>query len=235
MAKLDGSIKFQGTFGEMTAVHSRTYGKHVRAARGTHKPARVNDAMKKSSGVLVAANKVAKAIKDPLDTFSVGFKDGTMWFRLVSFAKRQLKHKRTVNFNALKSFEFNDRNKFRYLFSTKIKASIPASGERTLEVRTQSKCCIRLNRDKANNYQQTLIVLFLDEDYEPTVVSESVILPLRPVEDREQRVTCTIPVNAITAIVIMKGDFFDNNKSTKKEARRRMAVVEVVDLKRNEK
>jgi hypothetical protein len=42
MAKLRGIIKIQGSVAGLTSVESQRYEKHIRAARGTHKKAKLN-------------------------------------------------------------------------------------------------------------------------------------------------------------------------------------------------
>ena len=178
----------------------------------------------------IVANSFAKVIKDPLEPFRKGFKDGTMWYRLVSFVKLQLRDKGFVDFHGLEKFDFHKRFKLSYLFYTELEASISIGPERTLNVIARSRCTLKLNRDKADSYQQTLIVLFLEADFTPVVISESVILPLEPVQDREQCTSWAIPNFAKTAIVALKCDFFVQGASVNRESRKGMQIMKVMDV-----
>jgi len=74
-------FKIQGTHQGTTFVKSSTYGDHLRAARGTHKPAVVNKAFRQSTARLRDANVAAKLINDALgggdwDFFGYGHAGG---------------------------------------------------------------------------------------------------------------------------------------------------------------
>ena len=69
MAKADSLITLRGSHGGITFVKSPTYGDHVRAARGTHKKAKVNAAFKKQSKKLVKANHPAQILRNAIDPY----------------------------------------------------------------------------------------------------------------------------------------------------------------------
>jgi len=91
MAKTKSVIQFSGTVLGITHVHSKAYGNHVRAIRGTHTPITLSDGMKESSFNQAQANKMAKIIFDTSKDFAPGFKDGRFWTRLVSVFRQQKK------------------------------------------------------------------------------------------------------------------------------------------------
>lgn len=116
MAKSNSIFNFQGTVQNVTHVDSKAYGKHVRSPRGTHKPAVINEAFKQSGKELVNANLTAKMIKDALDPHREGFRDGTLWQRLLSVIKKEHKHQRPSNLNVLEGFQLYKTNPLdRYL------------------------------------------------------------------------------------------------------------------------
>ena len=84
MAKNRSVIKFSGTHFGLTHVDSRTYGPHSRAPRGTYKPATLNDKMRESGKIQVAANVYAKLINDQINLFRENFKGGQFWQNLLS-------------------------------------------------------------------------------------------------------------------------------------------------------
>jgi hypothetical protein len=109
IAKSRSILEIEGTFRGMTFVRSNVYGDHVRAARGTHKPAEVNEAFQQSSSRLVYANLAAKIIKDALDPYRENFKGGLLWQRLLSQCRKQLKSIGEIDFSMLEPVEVHDK------------------------------------------------------------------------------------------------------------------------------
>jgi hypothetical protein len=108
MAKSQSLFKLQGSIGGLTFVSSRAYGDHVRARRGTYKPAKVNASLKQEVKMVVMANVPAKIVKDAIDPYRGDFLGGTLWSRLVSFFRRQLKTEGQFDFSKLKRFEIHE-------------------------------------------------------------------------------------------------------------------------------
>src|SRR5690349_22024861 len=109
MAKVSSFVKIGGTLFGLTFVDSKTYGKHVRAERGTYTPIKVNDAFKKMNGHLVAAQKPARIIKEAIDAYRHDFKGGMLWHRLVSLFTIQHKNCEGFDFKQLEGFEVYDK------------------------------------------------------------------------------------------------------------------------------
>ena len=82
-------------------VNSRTWGVHERAARGTHKPAPVNDAFRKASSLLQQANVYARLINNAIKPFNSNIKDGTLWSRLTQHFYPFIESKTPVDFRSL--------------------------------------------------------------------------------------------------------------------------------------
>lgn len=74
----------------MVHVHSKRYGDHERNPRGTFKPAVLNDAMVASKNRLLQVNATASLI---FNSIRDEHKDGTLWPRLLSAFRHQLKEK----------------------------------------------------------------------------------------------------------------------------------------------
>jgi len=109
MAKSRSFLDIQGTHQGTTFVHSRTYGNHIRAARGTHKPAVVNDSFILQSSWLQAANVPAKMVNDALDPYREHFKGGPFWQRLVSQFRKQLQTLGKIDFSRLEPVDVHQR------------------------------------------------------------------------------------------------------------------------------
>jgi len=109
MAKSDSILKFQGTYQGTTFVQSRSYGDHICAARGKHKPAVVNKVLKQESTRLQNASVPAKILKDALDPYREDFKGGQLWQRLVSQFQKQLYMHGEIDFGRVEPVEVNER------------------------------------------------------------------------------------------------------------------------------
>jgi hypothetical protein len=86
-------------------VDSPTYGRHERAARGTHRPAELNEALKQSAVDMGKAVQLAKLVQYGIDPYREDFRGGLMWQRLLSILKRQYKERKDFDLQALKGFE----------------------------------------------------------------------------------------------------------------------------------
>jgi hypothetical protein len=89
MAKTNNLVTkgLQGTLQNLTFVNSKAYGDHVRNRRGTFKPAVLNETMEQSKDRLLQVNETASLIFKSI----CEHKDGTLWPRLLSKLRRQLK------------------------------------------------------------------------------------------------------------------------------------------------
>jgi hypothetical protein len=74
----------------MTRVRSKRYGEHERHPRGTFKPAVLNKAMEQSKKRLLRVNQTASLI---YSTIRDEHNDGSLWTRLLSVLRHQLKEK----------------------------------------------------------------------------------------------------------------------------------------------
>ena len=120
MAKSKSTHDLQGTLGGLTFVNSRTYGKHVRSARGTKKKAKVNKAFKEQSRTLVRANVPAKIVRDAIKLYLEDIPGGTLWKRLVSIFNKQLNTEGIVDFSKLTNLEVNKDHPFDGFLATDV-------------------------------------------------------------------------------------------------------------------
>jgi hypothetical protein len=118
MAKLRGIIKIQGSVAGLTSVESQRYEKHIRAARGTHKKAKLNSVFQLNN---MKAKKVAGFGSPLLKQFKSlerGFAGGDLWSRMNG---RMLKAKSTsINdlLESLNGLEVHERYSLSQLFVT---------------------------------------------------------------------------------------------------------------------
>jgi hypothetical protein len=124
MAKSDSILDLNGTYQQITFVKSRTYGKHIRARRGTHKKAEVNASLKESSGKLIGANVAAKIVNDAISEHRAGLKGGQFWQALVSVFKRQLEKNGSIDFAKVPTLEIHKRYKLERFITVDTKISV---------------------------------------------------------------------------------------------------------------
>jgi hypothetical protein len=72
-------------------VKSRTYGKHIRAARGSKTTATVNDVLSAHAEKTNTLNAAAKTVHDLLKLYSDIFREGQLWQNILS-RMRKAKH-----------------------------------------------------------------------------------------------------------------------------------------------
>lgn len=118
MAKVISSNNLRGTFGDFTFVKSRRYGDHIRAKRGTHKKAKLNESFKLQNKKLPGANLHAKIFKDAIEPFRPGLIDGSMWSRLVKLFMEQFDVHGKFDFVRMEPFEVHHRYTFNSLLKT---------------------------------------------------------------------------------------------------------------------
>jgi hypothetical protein len=230
MAKRTSLINYKGALREVISVNSPTYGDHIRAVRGTFKPVRLNDAFKESGELITIANRCAKAIKDPFEPFFRDHKDGSMWIRLVSIFRLQLGNRGNVDLSELEGFDFNKKHNLRRIFFRTVQCSFsPQNKTLDLTAKTTSRVK-KFYKEKSDQYQQTLVVVFYDADYQATTLSESVIFPLVREKSHEQKANIPVPDSAITAVVALKCDFFEDGKPAGRVTRKGMAIVKVLEV-----
>jgi hypothetical protein len=205
MAKSTSIINLQGTVDEITFVKSRAYGNHIRAARGTHKKAEVNEAFKKESKRLLSANIPAKIFKDAIDPYRDVLKGGLLWQRLISMFRKQLQNHGSFDFSDIEPFEIHtDYSLERFL--------IPRP--RITFDQKQSVLHVNMSYDKhprfsrssfIDGYMLSVIGIFPDLK-KKTAKSVVVNSPIRPLTGKVAplRVQLVVPPKAKSYVVCLK-------------------------------
>lgn len=211
VAKLDSLFKFDGTFRKVTRVNSKTWGDHLRAARGTYKKAELNDAFKRSGAQTPIANLLAKTIKDLYLPHMHDFKDGRMWSRLVSIFKLQL-FSEEHDPSKLEGFEFNKSAPLRHLIHWKEEGVEASLGNNALHLAITTQCVSKLTMTES--YRQTLVVTFYTLSLEGigTAVADSAIVPRDANAWFDHRASFDVPDLASLAIVALKCELISNGE-----------------------
>lgn len=230
VAKLNTIFKFRGTFNEVTSVRSKTYGDHIRAKRGTKKPAEVNKAFKESTARLKQVNHFAKVIKDALDPYREVFHDGTFWTRLLSLFRNQLKKTGKLSWSALKKFELIGDFRLNRRFQASVKVSF-IQEENSLSIQVRSSSQGAPEKVPSDQYEQTVVVVFLGEKDCVQQVHDSVMLPVRRRSDNEYSHSWPIPPGATTAVVALGCSFFQNGERIRRRNMSAMTIVETLICK----
>lgn len=215
---------FQGTLGGVTFVRSRRYGKHARAARGSIKPATLNDRMKESSERMAAANIPAKLIFDALKE---DHKDGTLWIRLLSIYRKQVKEGLGPDIQCLAKLECSIESSLHTIVSDyKVSSSI-ADG--LMKVDLQLKHEPSWKKAKyLTGYQASIIALFVDmKKMEMDGSMGSGTITSFGEELKPMHFEFEIPTMAKEYLLLLKVEGAENGKVVKQPHVRGMRVVEV--------
>lgn len=229
MAKLTTIFKYNGTFNGVTSVRSKTYGDHVRAARGTKKPAEVNKAFQESTGRLRQVNLFAKVVKDALDPYRKDFYDGTFWFRLLSLFRRQLKKTGKLSWSALEGFELIGKCHLSRHFASSVEVFLPA-GENCVSVQVCTRSDGAPEKVPCDQYEETLVVFFLGEQECLESVYKTVRLPVGRSRTNESTQAWPIPPGATTAVVVLGCGFLQNGDRVMRRNMCAMSISKVVAL-----
>lgn len=178
MAKMNPMFSFSGTFNEVTQVNSKRYGKHMRKKRGSIKPALLNAAFQKSVALNALANPIAKAIKSAFDPYREGFRDGSMWGRLVGVFKKHFREHPELDLQILNGFELYDKIYLRTHYHHKPEVTILKGALPSIHIELSSSASLYLERYEVNSYRQTIVVVFLNVDLQTTTVSNQIMFPL---------------------------------------------------------
>jgi hypothetical protein len=207
MAKSDSVINLRGTFRGITFVKSATYGDHIRAARGSHKKAEVNEAFKKESKRLQSANVPAKIIKDAIDPYRSDFTGGLLWQRLVSIFRKQLRDHGSIDFGKIKPFEIHDDYRFeRFLILQSIIKFNSKKSVVHVDIRYDHHPTFKRS-SSIDGYRLSVIGIFPDlmKKVATTAAVESEIMRLTGAVT-PLSVELDVPVNAESFIVCVKID-----------------------------
>jgi hypothetical protein len=227
MAKVNSLIKISGTLDDHTFVRSATYGDHVRRKRGSVKQALVNEAFRKSSEELRIATPYAKLIKDSVNPYLIYFKDWTLWSRLRSFFRKQIREG-DINYQQLVGFEFHKAHSLYSLLRNRPNVNVYAD-EKEIRVHIRFHMHPHFPVSYVDGYQFTILAIVVD------AVSKSVrtfehISTIRKLTDKlhdEQQLRFSREEHGGVLIVALKCEGCKGNDVMRNVKTQGMAVVHV--------
>jgi hypothetical protein len=227
MAKSNAVFKFQGTLAGLTFVSSVAYGDHIRAKRGTHKDATLNQAMKRSSKKLKEANVPAKIFKDAIEPYRDCLRDGTLWQRLLSCFRKQQKEQGAPDFQALKGLDIHARYPLGRFFEIHPTIRINSKKAR-LEVDFHYNAPAFKKSKNIDGYKLTVIGIFPDlkKRSAKTVSVASGIIQLKD-GITEFHAGLNIPGRAKTCVVCVKIEGCTQQETANTQATQGLRVLAV--------
>lgn len=229
MAKQKSVISLDGTFMGITHVNSRTYGEHVRAARGTHKPAEINQAFKKSASDMVISNLPAKMIKDALAPLRENFGGGMLWQELVSLFKKQYKTEGAFDFTALNKCDVHKRYPLTRLVTFSKAHAEADRSTGTVSFTLGHQGTFQFKRNYINGYRFSVQAIFpVIED--KTAYAEVQQLPVLPIvrKAQEHLFTFAIPAKATVVLFAVKLEGYTAGEEDKSHTTKGMRIERVL-------
>ena len=228
MAKVNSLIKISGTLDDHTFVRSATYGDHVRRKRGSVKEALVNEAFRKSSEELRIATPYAKLIKDSVNPYLIYFRDWTLWSRLRSFFRKQIREG-DINYQQLVGFEFHKAHSLYSLLRNKPSVNVHAD---------EIEICVHIRFhlhpyfpvSYVDGYQFTILVIVVDATNKSVRTFEhvSAIRKLSDPLHEEEQLKFSREVHGSTVIVALKCEGCKGNDVMRNVKTQGMAIVQVI-------
>jgi hypothetical protein len=167
----------------MVDVDSKTYGHHLRAARGSKSLAELNDAMKKHGQRLLASATPAKLIRDALIPFRTNFTGGQIWQKLLKHFAFQAKEGRDYSVSGIENWDLNNEYPTsRLLYPTVKITGTDSVSELLVEVSYFFSDRFLERKKGITGFQITVIFLF------PDFIRNEIItipnqLPVKALED----------------------------------------------------
>ena len=224
MAKANSLITLLGTYDGMTFVKSPTYGDHVRAARGTHKKAVLNEACQEQSRKLVKSNAPAQIIRDAMNPYRQDFYYGPLWQDLVSRTNDALEKGAAFDFSRVRPFEMHPYYPLARLANVTTTTSVDAKLS-ALHVIVSPDMPPLFDDALIDGYRIGVIVLFpdLQKHSAKTERAQSDTIALKEVESLT--VGIPIPSDAESFLVFVRIDGCKNGKPDDTLAAKGMRMV----------
>lgn len=198
---------------KMVTVNSRTYGKHERAARGSWKKAKLNDAMKGHSERLIGSNMPAKLILDALAPYRTNFKGGQIWQKLVKHFARQAKLFKDYSVLGIEHWDLNQRYLTSKLMSPCVKIDAdPSSSTLNITVNSEFSKRFLLRKKDITSFRITIIVMFPDF-IANEITTIPIVLPDKLLDDETPfSFIVQIPPGASSYLACFKAEACVDNK-----------------------
>jgi len=183
-------------------VHSKRYGDHERSPRGTFKPAVLNEAMEQSKNRLLQVNQTASLIFSSLRD---EHRDGTLWPRLLSTLRCQLKETNHNDVHGLLNLECHAVHTLKNIFRSNLYIETTEIIKRQLNVSISIGKAPRWRSKHIDGFQLSMHVLYPDlarnRVQKEVVFSE--VLPTTGFPE-EMSFVIPVPVRALAYAVFLK-------------------------------
>lgn len=227
MAKKKKSIiGLRGTLNGETHVQSKRYGEHVRAPRGTYKKAKMNKKCVAVRKQVHKSNRPAQQIHGTLRPYSVNFKDGGFWARLVSVFHEYYNTHRKFDFKVIENMEVHEDYRLEQYLNLRVSVSGEAS---RLQVTLTYGCHPVFERAHyINGYCFTVIAIYPDLRKKAALV-ESMLSPVISMkgEETEQSFALPLPKTAKEFVVCVKLEGTEDGRVVPGYPTKGMRIVKV--------
>ena len=191
----------------VVTVNSRAYGKHERAARGTWKKAKLNDAMKGHSERLIGNNTPAKLILDALAPYKENFKGGLIWQKLVKHFARQAKEYKDFSVLGIEHWDLNAAYATARIMGPNVKIETDRFSS-TLNITVNYTFSKRfLERKKSITSFRIMIIVMFPDFISNEIITIPVVLPDKLLEDQAPySFIVQVPAGARSYLVCFKAE-----------------------------
>ncbi len=157
--KVSNKKKLPDSTRNVVQVNSRTYGRHLRTARGSKTTTTLNNAFAANAEKTAAINTAAKAIYGVLKLYSQGFREGQLWQAMLSRMRTAVKTNFEALLHTLEGLELNRRYALERFIN--LPEFIVENNKKALIVEMKAGMPPHLNKND-NCYQYELIVLLFN-------------------------------------------------------------------------
>jgi hypothetical protein len=140
-------------------VHSHAYGEHTRAARGSIKPALLNDALIAKGRELTIINRLGSEVHYLLKQYAGFFKESMLWQKMLSRMHNATDMKPAALLNSLTGLELNSRYPFERFGMLPFVTVTPR--KQHIAIQLKNEHTLHFNT-KAAVYRYDVIVLFFN-------------------------------------------------------------------------
>jgi hypothetical protein len=148
-----------GTLDNLTFVHSKAYGDHLRRKRGTVKKAVLNKAMVESKNRLLHVNQIASLI---FKSISNEHKDGKLWPRLLSKLRTQLKDYNFNDVSCLFKMECHTKRTLEKMFLHLLDVKVAETAKRQMNISLELQDTPLYDKKYLKEFQISMHVLYPD-------------------------------------------------------------------------
>jgi len=201
MAKANHSQGQRKPVKGLTLVKSKRYGDHYRNPRGTFKPAVLNETMEQSKNNLLQVNEIASLLFSGIRD---EHRDGTLWPRILSALRNQLKEKNKADEFGLLNLECHAEHTLHKMLARKWDIDIAGIIKDRLHITVELSGAPRWKTKHMHNFQVSLHVIFpLQRNKLKKEIAHSEVLPLADYHD-EIPFVIPVPSGAASYVVFLK-------------------------------